>query len=142
MAGKNWPAGGKVVIPAAALACLPGVVASPRHPLACSSHAPGTLGCDVDEFFSRMDDSEGFITALPDGRAILVKHRTLPGGGRVSLHDDYSAHRDLSSQLATTKKFLESVIDNVPVCVAAKSIEDGRYILANRAFERFSRLSR
>ncbi len=247
MAGKNWQAGGKVVIPAAALACLLGVVASPGRALAASSHAPsgsvgswdpdtvreilmgglavvlflaaiiiwamsalrnvqriqrrnaafinsalnnvsqgivmvdprgrlafcndnylemyglsrsdlfpritgrelaelrharGTLGCDVDEFFSRMDDSEGFITALPDGRAILVKHRTLPGGGRVSLHDDYSAHRDLSSQLATTKKFLESVIDNVPVCVAAKSIEDGRYILANRAFERFSRLSR
>ena len=60
----------------------------------------------------------------------------------VSLHDDCSEQRDLSSQLATTKKFLESVIDNVPVCVAAKSIEDGRYILANRAFERFSRLSR
>jgi len=30
----------------------------------------------------------------------------------------------------------------VPVCVAAKNIEDGRYIFANRAFERFSRFSR
>ena len=105
-------------------------------------HARGTLGCAVDEFFSRKDDSDGFITELPDGRSIFVKHRTLRGGGMVSLHDDCSAQRDLSSQLATTKKFLESVIDNVPVCVAAKSIEDGRYILANRAFERFSRLSR
>jgi diguanylate cyclase (GGDEF)-like protein/PAS domain S-box-containing protein len=37
---------------------------------------------------------------------------------------------------------LESVLDNVPVCVAAKNIEDGRYIFANRAFERFSRFSR
>ena len=45
-------------------------------------------------------------------------------------------------QLASTKQFLESVLDNVPVCVAAKSIEDGRYIFANRAFERFSRFSR
>jgi diguanylate cyclase (GGDEF)-like protein/PAS domain S-box-containing protein len=104
-------------------------------------HARGTLGCAVDEFFNRAD-SEGLITELPDGRAIMVKHRTLRGGGMVSLHDDCSAQRDLSSQLATTKKFLESVIDNVPVCVAAKSIEDGRYILANRAFERFSRFSR
>ena len=34
------------------------------------------------------------------------------------------------------------MLDNVPVCVAAKSIEDGRYIFANRAFERFSRFSR
>jgi diguanylate cyclase (GGDEF)-like protein/PAS domain S-box-containing protein len=105
-------------------------------------HARGTLGCDVDEFFRRQDNPEGIITELPDGRAIMVKHRALRGGGMVSLHDDCSAQRDLSSQLAMTKKFLESVIDNVPVCVAAKSIEDGRYILANRAFERFSKLPR
>jgi diguanylate cyclase (GGDEF)-like protein/PAS domain S-box-containing protein len=104
-------------------------------------HARGMLGCEVDEFFSRQN-SEGFIVDLPDGRAIAVKHHMLRDGGRVSLHDDCSAQRDLSSELATTKKFLESVIDNVPVCVAAKSIDDGRYILANRAFERFARLSR
>jgi diguanylate cyclase (GGDEF)-like protein/PAS domain S-box-containing protein len=104
-------------------------------------HARGMLGCEVDEFFSRQN-SEGFIVELPDGRAIAVKHHLLRGGGMVSLHDDCSAQRDLSSELATTKKFLESVIDNVPVCVAAKSIDDGRYILANRAFERFARLSR
>src|SRR5207245_1164043 len=48
----------------------------------------------------------------------------------------------LSRELASTKQFLESVLDNVPVCVAAKNIEDGRYIFANRAFERFSRFSR
>ena len=34
------------------------------------------------------------------------------------------------------------MLDNVPVCVAAKNIEDGRYIFANRAFERFSHFSR
>src|SRR3954469_12159723 len=105
-------------------------------------HARGTLGCEVNEYFAQRNNPEGFVTELPNGRAISVKHRTLRGGGMVSLHDDCSAQRDLSNQLATTKKFLESVIDNVPVCIAAKSIEDGRYILANRAFERFARLSR
>ena len=48
----------------------------------------------------------------------------------------------LSRKLASTTQFLESVLDNVPVCVAAKNIQDGRYIFANRAFERFSRFSR
>ena len=43
------------------------------------------------------------------------------------------------ANLRRPQQFLESVLDNVPVCVAAKSIEDGRYIFANRAFERFSR---
>jgi diguanylate cyclase (GGDEF)-like protein/PAS domain S-box-containing protein len=66
----------------------------------------------------------------------------LPNGGSVATHEDYSEQRGLSRQLASTKQFLESVLDNVPVCVAVKSIESGRYIFANRAFERFSRFSR
>ncbi|HEX9589274.1 MAG TPA: EAL domain-containing protein, partial [Bradyrhizobium sp.] len=65
-----------------------------------------------------------------------------PNGGSVATHEDCSEQRKLSRQLASTKQFLESMLDNVPVCVAAKSIEDGRYIFANRAFERFSRFSR
>ena len=56
--------------------------------------------------------------------------------------EDCTDQRKLSRKLASTKQFLESVLDNVPVCVAAKNIEDGRYIFANRAFERFSRFSR
>src|ERR1700737_3252404 len=39
-------------------------------------HARGTLGCDLDEFFSHNDEPEGAITELPDGRTIIVKHRT------------------------------------------------------------------
>ena len=62
-------------------------------------------------------------------------------GGSISTHLDCSDARALSRKLASTKQFLESVLDQVPVCVAAKSIEDGRYIFANRAFERFSRFS-
>ena len=85
---------------------------------------------------------EGLITELPGGRSILVKYFALPNGGSVATHEDCSEQRKLSRQLASTKQFLESVLDNVPVCVAAKSIEDGRYIFANRAFERFSRFSR
>jgi diguanylate cyclase (GGDEF)-like protein/PAS domain S-box-containing protein len=111
--------------------------------------ARGTLGCAVDEFFSHKDSSEGVITELPDGRAIFVKHRTLRGGGMVSLHDDCSAQRDLSSQLANditehrslslelenTKKFLELVVDNIPVALIVERVSDGRYVLANRSAE-------
>ncbi len=62
--------------------------------------------------------------------------------GRSATHEDCTEQRQLSRKLASTTQFLESVLDNVPVCVAAKNIEDGRYIFANRAFERFSRFSR
>ncbi len=102
----------------------------------------GVLDVSDEEFFARATTPEGLITELPDGRFILVRHFVLPSGGSVTTHLDCSEQRQLSRELASTKQFLESVLDNVPVCVAAKNIEDGRYIFANRAFERFSRFSR
>jgi len=98
--------------------------------------------CGADDYYAQAATPEGLITKLPNGRSIQVKYVSLPNGGSIATHEDCSEQRELSRQLASTKQFLESVLDNVPVCVAAKSIEDGRYIFANRAFERFSRFSR
>src|SRR5260370_23411736 len=102
----------------------------------------GILDVSVADFYANAGAPEGLVTELPGGRSILVKYFALPNGGSVATHEDCSEQRKLSRQLASTKQFLESVLDNVPVCVAAKSSEDGRYIFANRAFERFSRFSR
>src|SRR5712675_1530282 len=102
----------------------------------------GVLDVSVDDFYVHASAPEGLITELPGGRSVLVKYFALPNGGSVATHEDCSEQRKLSRQLASTKQFLESMLDNVPVCVAAKSVEDGRYIFANRAFERFSRYSR
>jgi diguanylate cyclase (GGDEF)-like protein/PAS domain S-box-containing protein len=100
------------------------------------------LSKSVEEFYQRAARPEGLVVEMSGGRSVLVKYFALPNGGSVSTHEDCSAQRELSRQLASTKQFLESVLDNVPVCVVAKSIEDGRYIFANRALERFSQLSR
>ncbi len=102
----------------------------------------GILDTGSEKFHTNAGASEGVVTELPGGRSVLVKYFRLPNGGSVATHEDCSEQRQLSRQLASTKQFLELVLDNVPVCVAAKSIEDGRYIFANRAFERFSRYSR
>jgi diguanylate cyclase (GGDEF)-like protein/PAS domain S-box-containing protein len=102
----------------------------------------GILDCDVDDFYEQAGRPEGLITELPNGKSVQVRYFPLPNGGSIATHEDCTGQRDLSRQLASTKQFLESVLDNVPVCVAAKNIEDGRYIFANRAFERFSRFSR
>jgi diguanylate cyclase (GGDEF)-like protein/PAS domain S-box-containing protein len=104
--------------------------------------ARGVLDACSDQLYRLSNACEGLFTELPDGRLIAVKRFKLPNGGSVATHEDCSEQRKLARQLATTKQFLESVIDNVPVCIAAKGIEDGRYILVNRAFERFSRVSR
>ena len=97
----------------------------------------GTLPSSVDQYYHDVQQADGHVCELRDGRSILVKHIKLANGGLVSTHDDCSEQRKLMKELASTKSFLESVIDNIPVCVAAKTIEDGRYILANRAFEQY-----
>ncbi|SHK20339.1 PAS domain S-box-containing protein/diguanylate cyclase (GGDEF) domain-containing protein [Bradyrhizobium lablabi] len=102
----------------------------------------GWLDISVEDFYKYSERPEGFVTELPNGRSVLARYFALPNGGSVATHEDCTEQRTLSRQLATTKQFLESMLDNVPVCVAAKNIEDGRYIFANRAFERFSRFSR
>src|SRR5712675_92997 len=102
----------------------------------------GVLDVSTEDFYARASTPEGLVTELPNGRAVLVRYFSLPNGGSVATHLDCTDQRKLSRKLASTTQFLESVLDNVPVCVAAKNIEDGRYIFANRAFERFSRFSR
>jgi diguanylate cyclase (GGDEF)-like protein/PAS domain S-box-containing protein len=102
----------------------------------------GALDVGVNDFYRNAAHPEGMITELPNGKQVLAKYFPLPNGGSIATHEDCTEQRKLSRELASTKQFLESVLDNVPVCVAAKSIEDGRYIFANRAFERFSRFSR
>jgi diguanylate cyclase (GGDEF)-like protein/PAS domain S-box-containing protein len=102
----------------------------------------GLLNMSVEDYTMMARRPEGLVTELPGGRLVLSKIFRLPNGGAVGTHEDCTEQRKLSQQLASTKQFLESVLDHVPICVAAKSIEDGRYIFANRAFERFSRYSR
>jgi diguanylate cyclase (GGDEF)-like protein/PAS domain S-box-containing protein len=102
----------------------------------------GMLDVSVDEFYELASRPDGLVTELPSGQSVHVKYFPLSNGGSVATHEDWSEQRQLSRQLDSTKKFLESVLENIPVCVAAKNIEDGRYIFVNRAFERFSRYSR
>src|SRR5215471_13493133 len=59
---------------------------------------------------------EGFVVELPSGRSVVVKFFRLPNGGAIGFHEDCTAQRKLSQQLDSTKQFLESLLDNVPVC--------------------------
>ncbi|RTL51789.1 MAG: EAL domain-containing protein [Bradyrhizobiaceae bacterium] len=102
----------------------------------------GTYTGSIDGYSKGQIEAEGHVWNLVNGRSISVKRRSLANGGIISTHEDCTEQRALSAQLATAKNFLESVIDNIPVSVVAKNIEDGRFILANRAFEEFSGLPR
>jgi diguanylate cyclase (GGDEF)-like protein/PAS domain S-box-containing protein len=102
----------------------------------------GKLDLATQSFYEQTVSAGEYIAEMPGGQSVHVKVSRLPNGGAIGIHEDCTEQRFLQRELATTKQFLESVLDHVPICVAAKTIDDGRYIFANRAFETFSRLSR
>jgi PAS domain S-box-containing protein len=53
----------------------------------------------------------------------------------INLFDDVTDRRSLSRELESTKKFLELVVDNIPVSLIVERVSDGRYLLANRSAE-------
>jgi diguanylate cyclase (GGDEF)-like protein/PAS domain S-box-containing protein len=102
----------------------------------------GKLDASTENFYDTTLCPDGHVAELPGGRSVRVKINALPNGGAIGIHEDCTEQRFLQRELATTKQFLESVLDHVPLCVAAKTVDDGRYIFANRAFEAFARLPR
>ncbi|MGJ4993706.1 sensor domain-containing protein [Bradyrhizobium sp. HKCCYLS3077] len=104
--------------------------------------ARGLLNLTAEEFARQANEPGGCLTELPDGRAIRVTIFQLPTGGSIGIHEDCTTQRRLEGELASTKQFLESVLNHVPVCVAARDLQNGRYVFANRAFEEFSRIPR
>ena len=104
------------------------------------SRKRGVLDVGVDEFYSPGRQPGSLVTELRDGRCWSNISR-LPDGGSFRCTRT-SASSASCRATRHDQEFLESVIDNIPVCVAVKNIDDGKYILANRAFEQFSRFPR
>ncbi len=72
---------------------------------------------------------------LTDGHVYAVSHRPMPDGGWVATHIDISEQRRAEQELDETRKFLDSIIENIPVSVVVKDAKTRKYLLVNRAFE-------
>jgi diguanylate cyclase (GGDEF)-like protein/PAS domain S-box-containing protein len=79
---------------------------------------------------------------LSDGRVYAVTHRPMPDGGWVAIHFDITEQRRAERELDETKRFLDSIIENIPVAVVVKNVETRKYALVNRAFEAMLGISR
>jgi diguanylate cyclase (GGDEF)-like protein/PAS domain S-box-containing protein len=105
--------------------------------------ARGTFARDPQQY---IDYLRGEIAAgkevtvfgeLPDGRVIAVINRPMAGGGWVAVHEDITEQRRAEQELARTKNFLDTVIENVPSSIFVKDARDFRFVLVNRAGEEF-----
>jgi len=70
-----------------------------------------------------------------DGHVYAVSHQPMADGGWVGTHIDITEQRRAELDLNETRKFLDSIIENIPVSVVVKDAATCKYLLVNRAFE-------
>ena len=70
-----------------------------------------------------------------DGRLVRITRQALQGGGWVSTHEDITEPQRAARELDETKRFLDSIIENIPISVIVKDAKTLEFVLVNRAFE-------
>jgi diguanylate cyclase (GGDEF)-like protein/PAS domain S-box-containing protein len=105
--------------------------------------ATGSLARDVEEYRTTLvtamkaGKTASWIVELNDGRSVSVINRPFAGGYWVGTHEDITERRRSEKELERTKTFLNTVIENVPATIFVKDATDLRYMLVNRAGERY-----
>jgi diguanylate cyclase (GGDEF)-like protein/PAS domain S-box-containing protein len=70
-----------------------------------------------------------------DGRIISVAAQPMESGGWVATHEDITEQRRAARELDETRRFLDSIIENIPIAVVVKDAKTRKFVLINRAFE-------
>src|SRR6202034_542471 len=82
-----------------------------------------------------------FVVERGSEKRVLASNRVIARNDRnepeflIALFDDVTERRSLSHELENTKKFLELVVDNIPVSLIVERVSDVKYLLANRGAE-------
>ncbi len=92
-----------------------------------------------DELGAAVEQGKTFTvnTELNDGRTIAVVNHPIKGGGWVAMHEDITERKRAERDLEQTRSFLDLIIENVPTPIMVKDIANLRYLLVNRATEKY-----
>jgi diguanylate cyclase (GGDEF)-like protein/PAS domain S-box-containing protein len=96
-------------------------------------------GCYENKLRAALKQGETFTLniELADGRIIAVVNQPMKGGGWVATHEDITERKRAERDLEQTRSFLDTIIENVPSPIIVKDAESLRYLLINRAAERY-----
>jgi len=75
-------------------------------------------------------------TRILDSNRVVARNENNEPEFLIALLEDITERRQLSSDLENTKKFLEMIIDNVPIALDVKRVSDGQYLFVNRSAEK------
>ena len=99
----------------------------------------GTIKGDPNEFcrdFIKKLSAGGLLKVpvkLNDGRIISVVNQPMEGGGWISIYGDITEQQLANERLEQTKRFLDTVIESVPIPIVVKDATSQKFILVNQA---------
>ena len=112
------------------------------------SKASGAFPGDVDSYCKELSEALGrgelvrHLTDLNDGRVIASLSQPIGDGGWISIYEDITEQQLAKVRLEQTRKFLDSIVENVPAPIVVKEPEKGTFVLVNHAYEKFIGLPR
>jgi len=110
--------------------------------------AAGTFPQDPVNYEARLraaiDQGKTFTLniELDDGRIIAVVNQPTADGGWVATHEDITERKRAERELEHTRSFLDKIIENVPTPIIVKGIPNLKYLLINRAAEKYLGIDR
>jgi diguanylate cyclase (GGDEF)-like protein/PAS domain S-box-containing protein len=111
--------------------------------LLAARHALGTLPQDPKKYEAdlraALDYGRTFAAELElgDGRIIEVVNQPTKEGGWVATHEDITVRKQAERELENTRAFLDMIVENVPSPIIVKDATDLKYLLVNRATEKY-----
>ena len=77
-----------------------------------------------------------------NGRSIHIVNQPMAGGGWVATHEDITERRRAEKERDQNREFLDLILENVPAPIFVKEADERRYVLVNRAGEKFWGIAR
>ncbi len=77
------------------------------------------------------------VDELANGHLISIAREPIEGGGWVATHEDITERKRAEWELDRARRFLDTVIENVPMPIVVKDPETRKFLLVNRAYETF-----
>ena len=109
--------------------------------LICHRKESGSFSGDVKQYCADVDSAiaQGKTTSVvvktSDGRSIRIVNQPIATGGWIATHEDISEQHYAEQKLDETRRFLNSIIENIPVAVVVKDAKTRKCLLVNRALE-------
>ena len=101
--------------------------------------APADPAAIARELMAYLSDGGPVVrdARLKDGRTISIINQPMADGGFVATHQDITAQQRADRELSSTKNFLDTIIENIPMPLVVKDPDTQKFTFVNQAYEEF-----